>query len=106
MSTQKRAQRRGRAIAMSDEERDSFLEEQRICRIATIGRLGPHVSPLWFAWDGNAMWFYSIVRSQRWVNVESDARVAVVVDAGTEYDELRGVELLGTAERVGEVPRG
>jgi len=31
--------------------------------------------------------------------------LAVVIDAGTEYVELHGVEISGTAEVVGEVPR-
>ena len=34
-----------------------------------------------------------------------DPRVAVVVDAGEEYGELRGVELSGAVEFVGEAPR-
>jgi hypothetical protein len=70
-----------------------------------MGSQGPHVNPLWFVWHDDAIWLYSIVRSQRWVNVEKEPRVAVVVDAGEEYRELRGVELLGIAEPVGEVPR-
>jgi len=32
-------------------------------------------------------------------------RVAVLVDAGEAYDELRGAELRGSVEVVGEVPR-
>src|SRR5919198_1979392 len=99
-------QRRGKAIAMTEAERDAFLREQRVCRIATTGSQGPHVNPLWFVWHDDAIWLYSIVRSQRWVNVEKEPRVAVVVDAGEEYRELRGVELLGIAQPVGEVPRG
>jgi len=98
-------QRRGRSIAMSVAERDAFLAEQRVCRIATTDSSGPHVSPLWFVWDGRALWLYSVVRSRRWADIEKDARVAVVVDAGEDYRELRGVELLGAAEPVGEVPR-
>jgi nitroimidazol reductase NimA-like FMN-containing flavoprotein (pyridoxamine 5'-phosphate oxidase superfamily) len=44
-------QRRGRAIAMSADEMDSFLGEQRTCRMATLGPGGgPHVSPVWFVW--------------------------------------------------------
>jgi hypothetical protein len=46
-----------------------------------------------------------VVRSQRWTDLQRDPRVAVVVDAGTSYDELRGVELRGRVEVVGEVPR-
>jgi hypothetical protein len=46
------------------------------------------------------------VRSQRWANLARDARVAVVIDDGRGYGELRGVELTGKVEIVGEVPRG
>ena len=34
-----------------------------------------------------------------------DPRVAVIVDAGVEYNELRGVELSGAVVPVGDVPR-
>lgn len=98
-------QRRGRRIAMSAEERDAFLAEQRTCRIATVGAAGPHVTALWFAWDGAALWLTSVVRSQRWADIQADPRVSVLVDAGVEYGELRGVELRGSARVVGEVPR-
>jgi hypothetical protein len=52
------------------------------------------------------LWLHSLVRSQRWVDLPRDPRVAVVVDTGTDYGELRGVEIAGRAEVVGEVPRG
>jgi PPOX class probable F420-dependent enzyme len=104
---QPREQRRGRAIAMSPEERDAFLTEERTCRVATVGGDGgPHVAPLWFVWDGAALWLNSIVKSQRWTDLARDPRIAVVVDAGTEFWELRGVEITGRAEVVGDVPRG
>lgn len=91
---------------MTDTERDAFLAAERTCRVATVrGDGAPHVTPLWFAWDGSALWLTSIVRSQRWTDLASDPRISVVVDAGTEYDELRGVEIQGRAEVVGEVPR-
>jgi hypothetical protein len=90
---------------MSDEERDRFLETERTCRLATIGSLGPHVMPLWFVWDGSSLWLNSVVKSQRWTDLRRDPRVAVVVDAGIEYGELRGVELRGRVEVVGETPR-
>lgn len=101
-----REQRRGARIAMTPQERDQFLSTERTCRVATVGRDGaPHVTPLWFAWDGAALWLTSIVRSQRWVDLERDPRVSVVVDAGEEFMELRGVEISGRAQPVGEVPR-
>ena len=98
-------QRRGRVIAMSADELTSFLGEQRTCRFATTGPDGPHVAPVWFVWDGQALWVYSLTRSQRWANLARDPRVAVVVDDGHHYHELHGVEIEGQATVMGPVPR-
>ncbi|WP_029896530.1 pyridoxamine 5'-phosphate oxidase family protein [Nocardia brasiliensis] len=98
-------QRRGRSIAMEDHERDAFLADQRVCRVATNGPSGPHATPLWFVWDNECLWLYSLTRSQRWADISRQPRIAVVVDTGHDYLELRGVELVGEAEVVGEVPR-
>jgi hypothetical protein len=103
--TELKAQKRGRRIAMTDDELAEFLATERTCRIATIGPDGPHATPLWFGWDGTYLWLYSIVKSQRWTDIMRDPRVGVVVDAGVEYLDLRGVEITGTAEVVGDVPR-
>jgi hypothetical protein len=98
-------QRRGRRIAMTDEELADFLATERTCRVATIGTDGPHATPLWFGWDGSYLWLYSIVKSQRWTDLMRDPRIGVVVDAGVEYLELRGVEITGTVEVIGDAPR-
>lgn len=100
-------QRRGTAIAMTEEERDTFLRGQPLCRVATIGPGGhPHAGALWFVWDGSALWLNSLTRSQRWTDLVRDPRLSVVVDdGGLDFLRLRGVELLGRAEVVGEVPR-
>ena len=98
-------QRRGRAIAMTPDEIDAFLAEERTCRVATMGTSGPHATPLWYVWLDGSLWLTSLSRSQRWTDLQKDPRIAVVVDAGVAYDELRGVELRGTVEVVGDVPR-
>ncbi|ALE73663.1 pyridoxamine 5-phosphate oxidase [Pseudonocardia sp. EC080610-09] len=106
--TAPKPQRRARKIAMTPEEIAAFLAEERTCRVATNGTNGPHATPLWYLWDGadgGALWLTSLSRSQRWTDLERDPRIAVVVDAGHAYDELRGVELRGSVEIVGEVPR-
>jgi Pyridoxamine 5'-phosphate oxidase len=101
-----REQRRGRRIAMSVEERDDFLASARTCRVASVGADGaPHVTPLWFVWDGTYLWLTSVVHSQRWADLQHDGRVGIVVDDGHDFMELRGVEIRGVAEAVGEVPR-
>jgi hypothetical protein len=104
--TEPAQQKRGRRIAMSSEELDAYLAEQRTIRVACVGADGaPHVTPLWFVWDGSSIWLTSIVASQRWTNLMRDNRVSLVVDSGHDFMELCGVEMDGTAEAVGEVPR-
>jgi hypothetical protein len=100
-------QRRGSALAMTADERDSFLAGQPLCRVATAGPGGrPHVSALWFVWDTTALWLNSLTRSRRWSDAMADARVSVIVDdGGLDFLRLRGVELEGRVEVVGEVPR-
>ncbi|MFD7501042.1 pyridoxamine 5'-phosphate oxidase family protein [Streptomyces sp. NPDC059850] len=99
-------QRRGRRIMMTAAELDAFLTEQRTCRVATVSADGrPHISALWFGWDGTALWLYSLTRSRRWAELRSDPRLSVIVDDGHDYGELRGVELSGEAVFVGEAPR-
>ncbi|MGX7680184.1 pyridoxamine 5'-phosphate oxidase family protein [Jatrophihabitans sp. DSM 45814] len=98
-------QRRGRSIAMDENELNDFLGQERVCRVASVTIDGPHVSPLWFVWDGTSLWLHSVVKSQRWRDLERDPRIAAVIDGGEAYGELRGVELRGSVVVVGDVPR-
>jgi hypothetical protein len=98
-------QRRGRKISMTDEELGAYLGTERTCTVATVSHDGPHVTALWFVWHGECVWLYSITRSQRWTDLQRDPRVALLVEAGEEYNELRGVEIHGRVEVVGDVPR-
>jgi hypothetical protein len=99
-------QRKRVAIAMTERERGEYLGTARTCRLASVSSDGvPHVSPLWFVWDGEDAWIYSIVKSQRWMNIISHSKVALVVDGGEGYEELQGVEITGTVTPVGEIPR-
>jgi hypothetical protein len=105
MAEELRPQKRGRKISMTSEEIDTFLADERTCRVATIGRDGPHATPLWFGWDGKYFWLYSITRAQRWADLMTDPRIGITVDSGHDYLELHGVEITGTVEVVGDVPR-
>ena len=91
---------------ITPEELDAFLAGERICRVGTVSTDGaPHVSPLWFVWDGKSVWIYSLFNSRRWRDLERDPRVSIVMDGGHDISELRGVEFRGSVERVGELPR-
>jgi hypothetical protein len=99
-------QRRGRRLAMTPAELDELLRTERTCRLGSVAPDGrPHVTPLWFVWDGAAVWFSSVVRSKRWANLVRSPQVSVVVDAGAGFLELRGAELIGAVEVVGPAPQ-
>jgi len=83
-------------IALTPEEVDWFLGEQRTVRLATAGPGGPHVVPLWFVWLEGSMHMNSTLGNVTIVNLADDPRGAAVVDDGDGYDSLRGVVLHGS----------
>jgi PPOX class probable F420-dependent enzyme len=77
---------------MSDEEVAAFLDEQRIIVCATNGPNGwPHLMPLWYTVRARDIWAWTYAKSQKVLNLERDPRATLQVEAGEEYQELRGV---------------
>ena len=76
-----------------------FLDEQRVISVCTLGSDGwPHVTALWFVMRDAEPWIYTYAKSQKVRNLERDARATLLVEAGQEYNELRGVMLKANAE--------
>ena len=91
---------------MSEAEVWAFLDGARHLQVATIGRDGsPHLMTLWFALAGRALVFPSYTKSQKVVNLRRNPRIAVLAEAGSGYEELRGVSINGRAELVDDDPR-
>jgi hypothetical protein len=109
-------------IRMSDDEVRTFLEEQKVMTIGTIGPNGrPHLMALWYVPTKGVRpleseglkgsdpmltgWTYA--KSQKAKNLERDPRATIQVETGVQYHELRGVmmecdvELDGDAEPYG-----
>ena len=87
-------------IKLSDEEVDAFLDEQRTVVVATNGREGwPHLMPLWYVVrptgpeGAGELWSWTFAKSQKTRNLERDPRATLQIEAGEEYQELRGVML-------------
>lgn len=81
-------------IQMSDQEVAAFLDAERVVTCATHGPRGwPHLMPLWFLVREGEIWAWTYAKSQKVVNLERDARATLQVEAGKEYQELRGVML-------------
>jgi PPOX class probable F420-dependent enzyme len=87
------------AMRMTDEEMWKFIEERKSLQVATLGRDGAaHLTTLWFAIVDGEIVFETFTKSQKIVNLKRDPRIAVLLEAGTEYSELRGVSINGKAE--------
>jgi PPOX class probable F420-dependent enzyme len=79
-------------IAMSAEEVDAFLGEQRVVTCATHGHDGwPHLMPLWYVVRDGTIWAWTYAKSQKVRNLERDPRATLQVEDGEAYAELRGV---------------
>jgi len=79
-------------IRMSDDELRDFLDEQKIVSVATVGPKGrPHLVPLWYVRDGDDLTGWTFAKSQKAKNLERDPHATLQVEAGVDYQELRGV---------------
>ena len=84
-------------IRMTAEEVEQFLDGRHTMNVATIGPDGRiHLVAMWYGFlDGKpAFWTYG--KSQKILNLRRDPRITALVEDGEQYDELRGVELVGT----------
>jgi PPOX class probable F420-dependent enzyme len=84
---------------MTDEEMWKFIEERKNLQVATLGVDGaPHLTTLWFAIVDGEIVFETFTKSQKIVNLQRDPRIAVLLEDGIEYAEMRGVSITGNAE--------
>jgi PPOX class probable F420-dependent enzyme len=92
---------RRRQIRMSEAELAAFLDDQRTVTCATIGPEGrPHLVALWYVPTGARLDCWTYAASQKARNLERDPRATLLTEAGTTYQELRGVSLECDAELV------
>jgi len=91
--------KRRKQIAMTEEEIWAFIEKQKSLQVATLNKDGSvHLTTLWFAIIDGALVFETFTKSQKIVNLKRDPRIAVLLEDGTDYNELRGVTLNAIAE--------
>lgn len=77
---------------------EGFLGQPLVARVATVGRVGPTVRPVWYLWDKHAFWWLTGGWSNLAQLVERDPRVALVVDTcDLERGEVLQVTARGAA---------
>lgn len=77
---------------------DRFLGQPLVARVATAGRTGPTVRPLWYLWEEQAFWWLTGGWSKLGQLLARDPRVALVVDTcDLQTGEVRQVTARGSA---------
>ncbi len=85
---------------MSAAEVDEFLHGRRTMNVATFNHDKTiHLVAMWYGFrrDGRPG-FETFTKSQKIKNLKRDNRITCLLETGETYDQLRGVELVGTAE--------
>jgi PPOX class probable F420-dependent enzyme len=86
---------------MSESEVRDFLASNMKVQVASIGRDGtPHLTTLFYVLLDGRISFWTYATSQKVRNLERDPRVSALVETGSDYSELAGVSVQGTAEIV------
>ncbi|MCC5950708.1 MAG: TIGR03618 family F420-dependent PPOX class oxidoreductase [Acidimicrobiia bacterium] len=86
-------------IRMTEAEVDEFLSGRHTMNIATFGPDGTiHLVAMWYGFLDGAPVFETYARSQKVKNLRRNPNITALVETGEDYDELRGVELVGKGE--------
>src|SRR5678816_233969 len=90
---------RRRQIRLSPDEQAAFFRERKKAALATIDKDGfPHVVAMNYVARDGAFYMTSYGKAQKVVNIRRNPRVALMIEAGDEYAELRGVMIRGRCE--------
>jgi PPOX class probable F420-dependent enzyme len=93
-------------IELTEREQRDLIAGERIVVVATLGPRGwPHVMPLWYVPREGEIWIWTYAKSQKVKNLERDPRATLLIEAGTEYNELRGLQIEAEAELIRDPAR-
>jgi pyridoxine/pyridoxamine 5'-phosphate oxidase len=88
---------------MTDDEVTAFIEENPKFQLATINRDGtPHLVTMFSGLMEGKITFWTYRKSRKAHNLARDPRVTCLIEAGTDYFELRGLMLYGTVRTLTE----
>lgn len=82
----------------------AVLEQAVLARIAAADprTLQPHVVPVWFLWDGQALWISAFSSTRKVKLVRRNPRISVLIEPQEGTVELQAVLLEGACELIAE----
>lgn len=86
-------------IRMTPEEQAAFLKHSRTMTLCTIDKDGyPHAVAMAFMAKDGCIYMTSFRKAQKVVNIRRNPKVAVMIESGKRYDELKGLMIRGRCE--------
>ncbi len=86
-------------IRLTPDEETAFLRANRKCALATIDKDGfPHIVAMNFAVRDGVFYMTSYGKAQKVVNIRRNPKVALMIETGSAYSELKGVMVRGHCE--------
>ena len=94
-------QPRRRQIRLTDEEQAAFLAGNRKAALATLDQDGfPHLVAMTYGVKDGVFYMTSYAKAQKVLNIQRNPKVALMIEAGGAYSELRGVMVRGDCELI------
>lgn len=88
-------------VTMTDKEMWDFIATQKSIQVCTLNKDGtPHLTVMWFAIKDKTIVLETFTKSQKIMNLKRNPNMAVLLEDGSEYNELRGVSINCKAELV------
>ena len=82
-------------------KRDEFLKDQKILRLATIGKnKTPHIAPVWYRFSGKKFYIGTNTKTKKAQNVKKNNKVSCCVDVGVNAPNIYGVLVQGNANLI------
>ena len=92
-------------IALTEEEKQKFMEDGWTLQVASIGPGGyPHLVAMWYVIIDGKIHFTTFGKSQKVLNLRRDPKISVMLEAGKGYAELKGLVIEGTGIILEDTP--
>jgi PPOX class probable F420-dependent enzyme len=89
------------AVKMTPREVERFLRQERVATMCSMHPDGSiHAVAMWYAFFDGYPAVETKRKSQKVQNLRRDPRLTFLVEAGHDYQDLRGVELVGQARLI------
>jgi len=82
-------------------KRDEFLKDQKVLRLATIGKnKTPHIAPVWYRYSGKKFYIGTNTKTKKAQNVKKNNKVSCCIDVGVNAPNIYGVLVQGNANLI------